>query len=149
MFWFRKSKERRRVVGDYRRPAGRSKEECLKFLTTNYRRICKYHSFNTFKEFTLNYRILFDRTNKNKIIHDYKKYILTKKTYHKSNMAISYNMITQICVDAELEQKIIEFMHTQLEVKSLEMFRSTDTYFLKKHMIMQYVKDNLLKGKPI
>jgi hypothetical protein len=138
-----------RIIGDYRRSTDKSGEETLKFLMSNCRRICKYHSFSTFKELTLNYRILFNRRNKLKIIQDYKKHILAKTTIHKSNLAISYNMIAHIGVDQELENQIVDFMYAQLPDSPLDKYRNINTHFLKKHFVMNYVKDKFLTKEPI
>lgn len=136
---------RHRIVGDYRRSTN-SKEECLAYLKKNYRKICKVHSFATFKEFTLNYRILFDRKNKNKIIQDYKKYILTKTKFHKSNVAMSFNLIQSINVDKELEKQIIDFMYAQLNDESINKFRNVEK--INKVVIMEFVKKNLVTKEP-
>lgn len=137
-----------RIIGDYRHSTDKSKEVCLSFLMTNYRRICAVHSFSTFKELTLNYRILFDRHNKVKIINDYKKYILTKATVHISNLAISHNMIAHIGVDQHLEEQIVNYMYSQILDGSLDKYRNIDRHFLKKHIIMNYVKDHFLTKEP-
>jgi len=142
-FNFFNSKAKRQIVNQYRHSTDNNGDDCLQFLLSNYRQICKLHSFNTFKEFSLNYRILFDRKNKRKIINTYKKYVLTKTKFHKSNLAISYNMINTITVDKELEQEIIDFMYKQLNIKPF-----STTYFLKKHYIMDYVKTNFLTKTP-
>ena len=147
MFNFFKNKKKHRIIGDYRRSTDKDKNTCLKFLIENSRLICKYHSFDTFKELALNYRILYDRTNRTKIINDYKKYILTKSNNHKSNLAISYNMINTIVVDEELEKQIIEFMYEQIKDHDLQTFKN-QKYFLKRHMIMNYVRDKIVSKTP-
>jgi len=97
---------------------------------------------------TLNYRICFDQRKKTKIIKDYEKYVLTKTEYHKSNLAISYNMIDQIGVSEELEKKIVTFMYDQIQDNYLDKFRQMDNAKLKKYMIMNYVDKNILtRGK--
>lgn len=137
-----------RLIGDYRRSTDKNGTDALRFLITNKRAICKHHSFSTFKELCLNYRILFDRHNKPKIIHDYKKYLLTKTKVHISNLAISHNMVKHMGVDQQLEKEIIEFMYSQVTDNSLDRYRNIETYFLKKHMIMNYVKDKFLTKEP-
>ena len=127
-----------KIICDYRN-ATNSPEELLNFLLTNYRNICKYHSFNTFKEMTINYRIICDPRNRIKIIEDYEKYVLNKKEFHKSNLAISYNMIDQIGVNEELENKIVDFMYDQIQDINLNKFRNIKNFKVKKHMIMSYV----------
>jgi hypothetical protein len=127
-----------KIICDYR-SAANSPKELLNFLLSNYRDICKYHSFNTFKEMTINYRIIFDRKNRSKIIKDYEKYVLTKKEFHKSNLAISYNMIDQIKVNKGLEKKIVDFMYDQMQDSDLNKFRQINNATLKKHMIMNYI----------
>lgn len=129
-----------KIICDYRN-ATNSPKELLNFLLTNYRNICKYHSFNTFKEMTINYRIIcFDQRKKTKIIKDYEKYVLTKKEFHKSNLAISYNMIDQIRVSEELEKKIVDFMYDQMQDSDLNKFRKIENFKIKKHLIMSHVQ---------
>lgn len=128
-----------KIICDYR-SAANSPKELLNFLLSNYRDICKYHSFNTFKEMTINYRIICDRRNKAKIINDYEKYVLTKKQFHKSNLAISYNMIDQIGVNEELEKKIVNFMYDQMQDSDLNKFRKIENFKIKKHLIMSRVQ---------
>lgn len=136
-----------KIICDYA-DSTNSSEDTLEFLIQNCRDICKEHSFNTFKEMTLNYRICFDQRNKSKIIKDYEKYILTKTKFHKSNLAISYNMIDQIGVSEELEKKIINFMYSQIQDSYLDKFRQLDNAKLKKYMIMNYVDKHILtRGK--
>jgi len=108
-----------KIICDYA-DSTNSSEDTLEFLIQNCRDICKEHSFNTFKEMTLNYRICFDQRNKSKIIKDYEKYILTKTKYHYSQIQDSY----------------------------LDKFRQLDNAKLKKYMIMNYVDKNILtRGK--
>lgn len=137
----------RKLVGDYRRSTDSDSKTCYEFLLNNARTICKNCSFNTFKEFTLNYRILFDRKKHRKVINDYKTYVMAKKVKHTSNIAISYNMITAVKVDQELEIQILEFMYDQLDKPELNKFRNSP-HFLKKHMMMEYVKHNIITKTP-
>ena len=146
--YFTQKSPKHKIVGEYRRATDKDGSMCVEFLITNRRRIVKYHSFATFKEFALNYRILFNRKNKKKIIHDFKKYILTKNKKHKSNLAMSYNMINAIAVDETLEQEIIDFMYRQLDDPKATVY-SNQPYFFKKHFIMDYVKTNVITKEPV
>jgi flagellar biosynthesis protein FliP len=65
--------------------------------------------------------------------------VLTKKEFHKSNLAISYNMIDQIKVNEELEKRIVDFMYDQIQDNYLDKFRQINNAKLKKHMIMNYI----------
>lgn len=137
-----------RVIGDYRHSTNTSKEECLNFLISKRRWIREHHTFSTYKELTVNYRILFDRRNKNKIVHDYKKYVLTKTIPHISNLTISHNLIKYLEVDLETEQEVVNFMFNQIKDPSLDRFRNINQHFLRKHIIMDYVKKHYITKEP-
>jgi hypothetical protein len=57
-------------------------------------------------------------------------------------------MVKHMGVDQQLEKEIIEFMYSQVTDNSLDRYRNIETYFLKKHMIMNYVKDKFLTKEP-
>jgi hypothetical protein len=139
---FLNKRECKRIIIEYRLSTNNN-WDCFSFLIKNGRKICKYYSFETFKEFCLNYRILFDNSNKNKILNDYKKYILNKKIAHKSNLAISYNMIKNIKLDKKTENEIIDYMIKQLDLKDINSFKNH--HILIKNHVMDYVKKNIIK----
>lgn len=130
---------------DQYRLSTNSKEQCRSFLINHARSICRYHSFSTFKELCLNYRIINDRSNKSRIIHDYCKYVLTKTVKHTSNLAISYNMITQIGVDGLLESRIINFMLEHIEDKTLDPYRRISSHVLKRSRVLEWVRINVME----
>jgi len=137
-----------RIIGDYCHSTNTSGEETLKFLITERHWIRQHHSFATYKELTLNYRILYDRKNKNKIIHDYKKYILNKTILHISNLAISHNIVKHVGVDEQLEKEIIDFMFNQIKDQMIDKYRNIKQHFLKKKIVMDYVKEHFLTREP-
>lgn len=132
------------LINQYRLTTN-SKEQCRQFLIDNARSICRYHSFSTFKELCLNYRIINDRSNKSRIVDDYCKYVLTKTVKHTSNLAISYNMITQIGVDSLLEGRIIDFMFEHIEDKSLDPYRRISSRVLKRSRVLEWVRINVME----
>jgi hypothetical protein len=139
------------LIREYRQNVDKSESITLAFMINKRREIVKYFGFGTFKEMTLNYRMRYNRKNSKKLIHDYVTYVLTKTTYHKSDLAISYNMIKYIGVPEELAEKIIDFMYCVVREKdlnpTLEKFE-TQRYFLKKHMMMDYVDKDILTTRP-
>lgn len=137
-----------RIIGDYRHSTTSSKEECLAFLIENRHWIREHHTFATYKELTLNYRILFDRRNKTKIVNDYKKYILTKTIPHISNLAISHNLMKHVGVDQQTEQDIVNFMFDQIKDSAIDKYRTIQQHFLRKHFIMDYVKNHYITKEP-
>lgn len=137
-----------RIIGDYRHSTNTSKEECLKFLIDKRHWIREHHTFATYKELTLNYRLLFDRRNKAKIVHDYKKYVLSKTIPHISNLTISHNIIKHIGVDEQTEQKIVNFMFDQIKDPALDKYRTIQQHFLRKHFIMEYIKTKYITKEP-
>lgn len=133
----------KQIIDQYRLNTN-SKEQCRQFLINNARSICRHHSFSTFKELCLNYRIINDRSNRSRIIHDYCKYVLTKRVKHTSNLAISYNMITQIGVDRSLEGRIIDFMLEHIDDPKLEFYRTVSLYALKRSRVLEWVRINVM-----
>lgn len=133
-----------KIIEQYRLSTN-SKEQCRQFLIKDARNICRTHSFSTFKELCLNYRIINDRSNKFKIVHDYCKYVLSKTIKHTSNLAISYNMIEQIGVDKNLEARIIDFMLEHIRDSQIDPYRRISSYVLKRSCVLEWVRVNVME----
>lgn len=139
------------LVRKYRWATDRSGEDVRAYLFKNCRQIKKHLGFATFKELTLNYRILFDRHNKKKIVADYKRYVLGKQLQHKSDVAMSYNIIKYIGVDRETERAAVNFMFERLRSelpKQTFMVAINDHPDIRKHVIMEYVKKHIIVKTP-
>lgn len=121
------------------------KNRCLQFLIINARLICCSYSFSTFKEMCINYRVTYEPHKRNKIIHDFSKYILSKTRRHTSDLAISYNIIKNIKVDEALEEKIIDFMLVGIRAPSLDPYRKLKIKSLKHNRVLAWVKFNVIE----
>jgi hypothetical protein len=99
----------------------------------------------------LNYRTYFRTEQKTKIINDYLKYIINKTDHHKSDLAIGHNIIKNVFVDSTSEKIIIDFMFDRLRDRLLLKYKKIDllseNHFMKKHLVMNYIDDEILAKK--
>jgi TRAP-type mannitol/chloroaromatic compound transport system substrate-binding protein len=136
-----------KIIGNYRRSTDKDGATALAFLIANRHDIVKYHGYSTFREMTLNYRVLFDRRKVNRIKKDYRRYILTKADVHQSDLAISYNIAKYVNIDPLFEVQIVEFMYERLQDKIPPQLATY--YFTKKQAVMDYVKKNIVTKTPV
>jgi hypothetical protein len=96
-----------------------------------------------------NYRTLYNPKKKDKIISDFKKYIIDKETHHKSDLAIAFNIVKHVNLTANEEEQIINFMFDRLQssLKNINLSKAESVYFFKKQLIMEYVETNVITRK--
>ena len=94
------------VISRYQKYAASGQEDTINYLFRSRHLILHFFGIETFKEMAINYRILFNRRKRTRIIDEYQKYLLTKSKQHKSDLVISYHMITTIKVEQELENEL-------------------------------------------
>jgi hypothetical protein len=138
------------VFNTYSQAISTGQSTTLEFILANKYKIKEAVGFFGFKQFTLNYRIYFDQRNLDKILHDYRKYVLTKTIRHKSDLAISHNMLTKIQqLDSELEHTIVEFMYDRMKDTYLKKFShlSIIPFKVKRHLCITHIYDELLRVK--
>jgi hypothetical protein len=138
------------VFNKYSQAISNGQDTTLNFILVNKNKIREAVGFFGFKQFTLNYRIYFDQRNLNKILHDYKKYVLSKTIRHKSDLAISHNMLTKIQqLDHELENNIVEFMYERMRDTYLVKFNHLKVipFKVKRHLCISHIYDELLRVK--
>ena len=76
-------------------------------------------------------------------IHDYKKYVLIKQVKHKSNLAMSYNMVKTIVVDEALENALMleEVARLALYTKYIDPhIGKIDPSLLNRHYLRKHGK---------
>ena len=73
---------------------------------------------------------------------------MTKARNHKSNLAMSYNLVKSVPMDEQTEQQVIDFMYSQLSMPHVQAYR-TQPYFFKKRFILDYVKGNIITKEPV
>jgi hypothetical protein len=143
--------QKEELLSNYRENTNYSAEETLNFIFKNRHQIVKDFSYNTLKEMILNYRTYFRKEQKTKIINDYLKYIINKTDHHKSDLAIGYNIIKNVFVDPTSEKIIIDFMFNRLKDRLLLKYKKIDllseNHFMKKHLVMNYIDDEILAKK--
>ena len=137
------------VFSEYSKSITNGKETTLNFILSNKNKIKEAVGFYGFKQFALNYRIYFDQRNIDKILFDLEKYVLTKQTRHKSDLAIGHNVLTKLHVEPELERRVIDFMFERMKdtylVKYRDMPHLKNAYELKKRLVVNEVYDKILR----
>ena len=136
------------LISDYRTSLESSSSATYRFLLKNRKSIVRYLGRASLNEMILNYRALFRRDQKNKIMRDFKKYIMTKAVNHKSDFAIGYNIVKYVKVYIEEERMVVDYMFSKLAdniVKNVNYLEKlSSVYFIKKHLVMNHLQDNFL-----
>lgn len=139
------------IISEYNDSTNLDRSGAFKFLRDNRRIIIKELGVGVFKEMTINYRTYFLRNRKNKIINDYKKYIMTKDVTHTSDLAIGYNIVKTVGVDSVTESIIVDFMFNRIHTILANQNPNTDifakVYILKKNIVLSYI-DTIMTKKP-
>jgi hypothetical protein len=138
------------VFAEYSNAIASGATDTLEFILTRKKSIRSAVGFTGFKQFTLNYRIYFDHRNMDRIIADYKTYVLSKQTRHKSDLAISHNLLTKIPnLSSELEHQVVDFMFDRMKDTYLVKFKHLANlpHGIKKHLCITHVYDELLRVK--
>jgi hypothetical protein len=126
-------------------------KDAFAFLVNNRRSIVDALGYNAFKEMTINYRTYFKRNQKDKIVYNFKKYIIGKSAEHHSDLAIGYNIIKFVNVDSASESTILDYLYTRLSVPLSKKYKNLSAISarqqLKKSIVLEYIEKNILIKK--
>jgi hypothetical protein len=113
------------------------KEKTKEFLLKNKNVIIKIGGKNLFQELLLNYIIKYDnRKFKKKLCFDkFLKIINNKKVEHTSDIALAYNLLSNLNLNSDQEKFIIKFICERMKLK------------VQKKEILLYLIKNKLKLK--
>jgi len=92
-------------------------------------------------EMMLNYRSYFKPKQKDRIVQDYKKYIIGKTQKHKSDLVIGYNIVTMVRLPTRNEEYIVDYLYDRLQDQFPKSIRSN--YKLKKYFVLPNLLDHL------
>jgi len=139
----------KRLIAYYQTTTNQSANTVLAYIKLNRRVVDMHLGRHTLKEMMLNYRTLYNPKKKDKIVSDFKKYIIDKETHHKSDLAIAFNIVKHVNLTANEEEQIINFMFDRLQssLKNINLSKAESVYFFKKQLIMEYVETNVITRK--
>jgi hypothetical protein len=124
------------IIEKYTATTNLDAQEAFRFIVANKKKISR----PLLKEMILNYRTYFKRDQKDRIVKDYKEYIIDKTTDHNSDLAIGYNIVKFVKVKEEKD--IIDYLYSRLADKIDPNLAKID--FLKRRVVMEYIEKNVL-----
>lgn len=131
------------LIAQFRNTTGGPAEVSYDFLVKHRRDIVNVLGYNAWKEMTLNYRTYFAKHQKVKIVNAFKRWVMTKQVHHNSDIVIAYNIINFVGVDKPTEELIVNFIFDRLKEKLTVVSKAQEHYFLKKHLVMDYIDKNI------
>jgi hypothetical protein len=137
----------KRLISYYQTTTNQSANNVLAYIKLNRRVVDMHLGRHILKEMMLNYRTLYNPKKKNKILLDFKTYIMNKEVPHKSDLAIAFNIIKNVKLTIEEEEMIINFMFERLRPAITNVDKIEKVYFLKKQLTMDYTEKHIITRK--
>jgi hypothetical protein len=139
----------KRLISYYQTTTNHSANMVLAYIKLNRRVVDMHLGRSTLKEMMLNYRTLYTPKKKNKILLDFKTYIMTKEIHHTSDLAIGFNIVSNVTLTVEEEEYIIDFMFNRLQstLVNANLLKVEHVYFLKKQLVMDYIVKHIITRK--
>jgi hypothetical protein len=137
----------RNLLSEYRDSTDQKPDFALNFIFKNRHQIIKQYGRGAIREMIINYRTYFKRDQKSRIVRDYFKYVMPKQEHHSSDLAIGYNIVAFVLPPLEDEAMLIDFMYSRLQHSMHVNPALMQKHFMKKHLIMRYIENNVLTKK--
>jgi hypothetical protein len=126
------------IIQDYTQTTNGSSKEAFDFILKHRHDVSK----QLLKEMMLNYRTYFKTDQKERIVNDYKQFVISKPKEHTSDIAIGYNIIKYVKVNETAEKEIINYLYNRLS-QHIDS-RLAGVYFLRRKSVLEYVEQNIL-----
>ena len=111
------------------------------FIIKNKRLIINLYGKNLLREFIINYRSRYGTKNIDKLYRDFVKYVKLKNVKHKSDIAISYNILKNFNLTADQETVIIEFVIDRLGDRISKPFKETSLLKFQKLFLINKIRE--------